>query len=148
MTIAHSLGFPRIGRERQMKFAIESYWQGTINNETLLEKGRAIRQENWALQKEAGLALLPVGDFSWYDHVLDMSLMLGVIPERFKSAEREQLKTYFLMARGQAPGEKNVRPCEMTKWFNTNYHYIVPELHPAQQFFLNSDKLFNEIKEA
>jgi 5-methyltetrahydropteroyltriglutamate--homocysteine methyltransferase len=146
MVIAHSLGFPRIGAERQMKFAVEAYWKGELTEEKLLEKGRQICQENWAMQAQAGLDLLPVGDFSWYDHVLDMTIMLGVIPNRYQ-AEKEpvSLTTYFQMARGQTPGGKDIPACEMTKWFDTNYHYIVPELDIKQNFTLSNSKLFNEI---
>lgn len=149
MVITHSLGFPRIGSRRQMKFAVEAYWKGEIDVETLIEKGQQIRRENWEMQSQMGLDLLPVGDFSWYDHVLDMSAMLGVIPERYQAIEGDvSLATYFQMARGQAPGVYDVRACEMTKWFDTNYHYIVPELSQNQKFTLSSSKLFNEIIEA
>lgn len=147
MAIAHSLGFPRIGTKRQMKFAVEEYWKGEISAESLMEKGREIRQENWAIQAQAGLDLLPVGDFSWYDHVLDMSALLGVIPQRYHSSEAN-LTTCFQMARGQSPGANDIRACEMTKWFDTNYHYIVPELELNQTFTLSSEKLFDEIEEA
>ena len=149
MVIAHSLGFPRIGTKRQMKFAVESYWKGEINEQELLEKGQEIRRENWAMQAETGLDLLPVGDFTWYDHVLDMSVLLGVVPERYQDQKgRNPLTTYFQMARGQSPGGKDVAACEMTKWFDTNYHYLVPELNEDQSFAISSTKLFDEIDEA
>lgn len=149
MVIAHSLGFPRIGTHRQMKLAVEAYWKGSIDESVLLDKGRQIRRENWALQAQMGLKLLPVGDFSWYDHVLDMSTMLGVIPERYRAEKGEvSLASYFQMARGQAPGVDDIHACEMTKWFDTNYHYIVPELKKDQNFTISSAKLFDEILEA
>lgn len=149
MVISHSLGFPRIGTKRQMKFAVEAYWRGEIDEAALIEKGQEIRRENWAIQAQAGLDLLPVGDFTWYDHVLDMSMMLGVVPERYQTANNQSnLTTYFQMARGQSPGGEDIHACEMTKWFDTNYHYIVPELHPHQDFSLTCLKLFHEIEEA
>lgn len=149
MVVPHSLGFPRIGAKREMKFAVESFWKGELNLESLIEKGKLIRRENWSIQKEAGLDLLPVGDFSWYDHVLDMSALLGVIPNRYQSTNAEvSMMTYFQMARGEASAKKKIQACEMTKWFDTNYHYIVPELHPDLNFKISSSKLFDEIDEA
>ena len=149
MIITHSLGFPRIGIHRDMKFAVESYWGGEISVPILLEKGKQIRRNNWAMQAEAGLNLLPVGDFSWYDHMLDMSMLLGAIPKRYETyIEPENLTTCFRMARGDSLGNHAIQACEMTKWFDTNYHYIVPELEPDQQFELRSSKLFDEIDEA
>ncbi|MBX3709963.1 MAG: 5-methyltetrahydropteroyltriglutamate--homocysteine S-methyltransferase [Gammaproteobacteria bacterium] len=149
MITTHSLGFPRIGAHRQLKFALEAYWKGEINETELAKKGQQIRHENWGIQANSGLDWLPVGDFSWYDHVLDMTTMLGVIPSRFKvKNDQVDFATYFQMARGQAPYGDKIRPCEMTKWFDTNYHYIVPELNQAQSFQLSSFKLFDEINEA
>lgn len=148
MVISHSLGFPRIGVRREMKFAVESYWQGEMTEAELIEQASKIRQQNWLIQDKAGLKLLPVGDFSWYDHVLDMSVMLGAIPSRFQANDGSSLSTYFKMARGRGKHGNEVLACEMTKWFDTNYHYIVPELHPGQNFTLNMTKLLDEIKEA
>ncbi len=147
MGFAHNLGFPRIGAHREMKQAVEAYWNGSINEAQLQEAGQAIRQANWKMQ--AALDRVPVGDFSWYDHVLDTSALLGVIPPRFKAVKGDvDFSTYFHMARGRAPGKYDVPACEMTKWFDTNYHYIVPELHKDQDFKLTSQKIFDETKEA
>ena len=149
MTTLHNLGFPRIGARRELKRALESYWSGAIDQAALLETGRVLRQRHWQLQAEAGIEWLPVGDFSWYDQVLDLSLLLGVIPERFKGEGVEaDLDTYFRMARGRAPSGEPAPACEMTKWFDTNYHYIVPEFVAGQDFQLSSDKLFDEVEEA
>ncbi|HEC16513.1 MAG TPA: 5-methyltetrahydropteroyltriglutamate--homocysteine S-methyltransferase [Sedimenticola sp.] len=149
MTTLHNLGFPRIGARRELKRALESYWSGAIDQTALLETGRILRQCHWQVQAEAGIEWLPVGDFSWYDQVLDLSLLLGVIPERFKGERAEaDLDTYFRMARGRAPSGEPAPACEMTKWFDTNYHYIVPEFIAGQDFQLSSDKLFDEVEEA
>ncbi len=147
MTIAHHLGFPRIGANRQLKWALERYWQGQITQAELYEQGMQIRTENYTQQIKAGLDFLSVGDFSWYDHVLDMSFLLGVIPERFQSPSPD-IDTYFRMARGRAPQGEDTFASEMTKWFDTNYHYIVPELSEQQLFTMTHHKLFDEIKEA
>lgn len=147
MITAHCLGFPRIGCHRQMKLAVESYWKGTLSEAELLAVGRRIRQENWQIQSQAGLHWVSVGDFSWYDHMLDMSMTLGVIPRRF-AGEGTELATYFAMARGRSTTHKSLTACEMTKWFNTNYHYIVPEFSPNQSFVVNSRRLLDEINEA
>ena len=149
MTNIHNLGFPRIGEQRSLKVALEQYWQGLMSQQDLLRTGIKLRKHHWRLQEKAGLDHLPVGDFSWYDHVLDTSVMLGAIPERFGWQGGEvDLDTYFRMARGRAPSGDQVAACEMTKWFDTNYHYIVPELNRHQQFSLSSNKLFDEVYEA
>lgn len=146
--IAHNLGFPRLGPHRDMKKAVESYWRGDSDGRALAEAGAALRRRNWAWQADAGLAMLPAGDFSWYDHVLDLSVMLGVIPERFRDTAPEDVDTMFRMARGRAPSGRDARPCEMTKWFDTNYHYIVPELSRGQRFEVNARRLIGEVEEA
>ncbi len=153
MNIAHNLGFPRIGAQREMKWAVENYWKGDLTFERLEATGQELRARHWKLQADAGLNLVPVGDFTWYDHVLDMSALLGVVPERFGKIENEvDVNTCFLMARGRAPDDKvgnaDTFACEMTKWFDTNYHYIVPEFGADQQFRLASSKLFSEVAEA
>lgn len=149
MAIAHNLGFPRIGIRRGMKKAVEAYWAGKISAVELEEIGQTLQLENWALQADAGLDLIPVGDFSWYDHVLDTSVLLGVIPERFqnqKNLNKEvDINTYFCMARGQAPDGQEQHACEMTKWFNTNYHYIVPEFTANQAFRISTHRLFKAV---
>lgn len=149
MTIAHNLGFPRIGAHRETKQAVEAYWKGDLNQQALKTRGEQLRAATWNLQAKAGLNLLPVGDFSWYDHMLDMSVLLGVVPPRFGAIKGNvDLDTYFRMARGRAPTGADIHACEMTKWFDTNYHYIVPEFQPNQNFAISCDKLFTEIAEA
>ena len=118
-------GYPRIGGKREWKRALESFWNGTTSEEQLLKTTEALRLDNLQKQKELGIDLIPVGDFSLYDHVLDTSIMFGVVPTRFEYAGgKVPLETYFAIARGT----KDAVASEMTKWFNTNYHYIVPEL--------------------
>ena len=141
----HNLGFPRLGENRELKFALESYWRAEITQHELQQVAAEIRQRHWRLQASNGLDLIPVGDFSYYDQVLDTSVMLGVIPERF--GPLNGLDTYFRMARGQASDGVPFRACEMTKWFDTNYHYLVPEVSADQQFSLSSNKLFAETSE-
>jgi len=149
MAIHHILGFPRIGARRELKTALEAYWQGKASREALLETGGELRARHWRLQREKGVGFVAVGDFSFYDHVLDTSLMLGVVPPRFAgSGARDELDLGFRMARGCSVDGREVHACEMTKWFDTNYHYIVPEFHPQQTFHLSSGKLFQEIAEA
>ena len=158
MVIASNLGFPRIGYRRELKKALENYWAGRSNLEELDTVGRQIRKHSWQLQRDMGIEHIPCNDFSFYDHVLDTSAMVGAVPTRFGDADGiVDLDTYFLMARGAtSPNrfakngkcENPPRPMEMTKWFNTNYHYIVPELHEHQKFRLDSTKCVDEFKEA
>lgn len=146
MTI-HNLGFPRIGPFRELKTAVEAYWKEEINQAQLKDKALEIKKKNWQMQK--GLDLIPVGDFSFYDHVLDMSALLGVVPERFGRFDGLiDIDTYFHMARGRTKDKADVPAHEMTKWFDTNYHYMVPELHQGLQFKISDHRLFNEIAEA
>lgn len=119
-----NLGFPRIGENREWKKALESHWAGRLDEKDLVSEMKRIRLKNLRQQQEAGVDRIPVGDFTFYDHMLDMAVMFGLIPHRFGHGERPvPLRTYFAMARG----DKEQKACEMTKWFNTNYHYIVPE---------------------
>lgn len=149
MAISHSGGFPRIGANRELKKAQEAYWKGELSKERLLEEGKRLRRQHWALQKEAGLDLVPVGDFAWYDQMLNHSLMLGAVPARFGAdSDCEDIDTLFRMARGRAPNGTPAAACEMTKWFDTNYHYIVPELHKGQTLKLSSTELIDETREA
>jgi 5-methyltetrahydropteroyltriglutamate--homocysteine methyltransferase len=148
MIKTHNLGFPRLGENRELKFALERYWRGEIDQPDLEGIAADIRQRHWRLQAECGLDLISVGDFSYYDHVLDTSVMLGVVPERFgPAAQPVGLDAYFRMARGRARDGQAFRACEMTKWFDTNYHYLVPEVAPDQSFALSSTKLFDETRE-
>lgn len=150
MAVAHSLGFPRIGRDRELKKAQEAFWKGELDEAGLLAVGRDLRKAHWDVQKQAGIELLPAGDFAWYDQVLTHSLMFGVIPERFRPADGQAtLHTLFAMARGVSDsccGGAHAQ--EMTKWFDTNYHYLVPEFSADQHFHLGWDQLFDEVKEA
>jgi 5-methyltetrahydropteroyltriglutamate--homocysteine methyltransferase len=149
MTIAHNLGFPRIGVARELKWALESYWQGASDRAALLATAKDLRERHWAIQRTAGLDQVPVGDFSFYDQMLDHSALFGVVPARFGTVTGPvDLDTYFRMARGRAPTGEPAAACEMTKWLDTNYHYIVPELQADQVFRLASDQLFDEVEEA
>ena len=146
----HNLGYPRIGIYRELKRACEAFWSGKINSDELLCKAKEIRQKNWQIQKEVGVDLIPVNDFSLYDHVLDMTLMLNAIPERFKplSSILSGIEFYFSLARGFQKDNYDVTAMEMTKWFDTNYHYIVPEFTHNQTFELVWTKIFDEFLEA
>nr|CAG8441946.1 2899_t:CDS:2 [Entrophospora candida]CAG8652435.1 4572_t:CDS:2 [Entrophospora candida] len=147
MVIATNLGFPRMGANRGLKTLVEGFWSGKNNETTLLDDAKKLREEHWLLQKNAGLDHIPSNDFSFYDQVVDHSYAFGVIPARYKNLN-PGLETYFAMCRGlQKPGV-DVAACEMKKWFDTNYHYIVPEFEPNQEFTLNSAKIINEYKEA
>lgn len=147
--ISHILGFPRVGLRRELKKAQESYWAGTLSQQELLEAGKALRARHWQQQKDAGVDLLPVGDFAWYDHVLTTSLLLGNVPARHRNADDSiDLDTLFRIARGRAPSGEPAAASEMTKWFNTNYHYIVPEFTCGQRFSLSWTQLLDEVDEA
>ncbi|MCK9800006.1 5-methyltetrahydropteroyltriglutamate--homocysteine S-methyltransferase [Pseudomonas sp. MAFF 302030] len=157
MALAHTLGFPRIGADRELKKALESHWKGDLDQAALQQVGRELRAKHWQLQKSAGIDLLPVGDFAWYDQVLSHSLAFGVIPERFAGSLDVQgqptLGTLFAMARGASTaccGEhaKAQHAQELTKWFDTNYHYLVPEFSADQVFSLSWNQLFDEVDEA
>lgn len=148
MIRTHNLGFPRIGSHRQLKFALESYWRGSINANDLQQLGQTLRQANWQLQGD--LDYLPVGDFSFYDHVLDTSALVGNLPSR-SDANASSLDRYFQVARGQSHASshcQHVAAGEMTKWFDTNYHYIVPEFDANSSFELHADNLISQIEQA
>ncbi|MCT4136040.1 5-methyltetrahydropteroyltriglutamate--homocysteine S-methyltransferase [Elizabethkingia anophelis] len=144
----HNLGYPRIGKKRELKKACEQYWSGKIIQKELLDVSRRIINENLKLQQEAGVDLIPVNDFSFYDHVLDMTLTLGAIPQRYHDVilnkANNELDLYFAMARGYQKDGLDITAMEMTKWFDTNYHYIVPEFSKGQSFKLFSNKIINE----
>ncbi|WP_405714521.1 5-methyltetrahydropteroyltriglutamate--homocysteine S-methyltransferase [Streptomyces xanthophaeus] len=138
-------GYPRQGQNRELKRAVEGYWKGRVTAEALRETARDLRRSNWQQLADAGLHEVPASDFSYYDHVLDTSVMVGAIPERHRAAvEADALDGYFAMARGT----QDVAPLEMTKWFDTNYHYLVPELGPDTVFTADSAKQVAELKEA
>ncbi|MDA5499190.1 5-methyltetrahydropteroyltriglutamate--homocysteine S-methyltransferase [Yersinia aleksiciae] len=150
MTILnHTLGFPRVGLKRELKKAQESYWAGNSTQEELLNVGRELRARHWQQQQQAGVDLVPVGDFAWYDHVLTTSLLLGNVPDRHQNTDGSiDLDTLFRIGRGRAPTGKPAAAAEMTKWFNTNYHYMVPEFQQGQQFKLGWTQLLDEVDEA
>lgn len=139
------LGYPRIGEKRELKKANEAYWEGKISQEDLVAEANKIRIHNWKLQQEAGVELIPSNDFSYYDQMLDFSFTVNAIPERFASVSKlSALERYFAMARGYQKDGIDVTAMEMTKWFDTNYHYIVPEFTKNQQFKLAHNKPLEE----
>ncbi|MBR9882375.1 MAG: 5-methyltetrahydropteroyltriglutamate--homocysteine S-methyltransferase [Oceanospirillales bacterium] len=149
MTGLHIPGFPRIGAKRELKFALEHYWRGESDAEALLAVASQLRSRHWQLQQDAGLDYVSVNDFSLYDQVLDHACMFGLIPDRFRDGSTDsELDNYFRMARGRAPSGEPVRALEMTKWFDTNYHYLAPELDNNTRPSLAPHKLLNEIEQA
>ncbi|MBN8753318.1 MULTISPECIES: 5-methyltetrahydropteroyltriglutamate--homocysteine S-methyltransferase [Variovorax] len=154
MTTTHNLGFPRIGAKRELKFALESYWKGESSRDALKALGAQLRQRHW--NDQAGIDLVPVGDFAFYDQVLDMSFTLGNLPERVRGFHGDALDNYFRVARGRsAQGAEEHAGCcggvaagEMTKWFDTNYHYIVPEFTAQTEFRLDASRLLEQLAEA
>src|SRR6266567_2582684 len=149
MPIAHNLGFPPLGPNRELKRATEGYWNGKVSRANLLSTGAGLRAAHWRLQRDAGLDLIPSNDFSYYDRVLDTCAMVGAVPTRYGwSGGPVDLDTYFAMARGVQAGGRAFTAMEMTKWFDTNYHYIVPEFDRGQSFRLSSPKPVDEFQEA
>lgn len=154
MAITHNLGFPRIGAKRELKFALEAYWKGQSTRDDLQTKAANLRECHW--QEQSKLDFVPVGDFSFYDHVLDMSFMLGNLPARVQNFHGDKLDNYFRVARGRSAqsAEEHALCCggvaagEMTKWFDTNYHYIVPEFTKDTQFSLDASHLLAQLAEA
>ncbi len=142
------IGFPRIGKDRELKFASEKYFKGEITKNELLEVAKSLRKEHWALQKNAGIDYIASNDFSFYDNVLDTAVLFNVIPAKYQELGFEELDTYFAMARGYQKDDKNVKALAMKKWFNTNYHYIVPEIEDDTEVKLVGTKPFDEYKEA
>src|SRR3989449_4158612 len=149
MAIAHNLGFPPLGANRELKRATEGYWSGKVSRAALLQTGAELRAAHWRLQRDAGVDLIPSNDFSYYDRVLDTCAMVGAVPARYGwSGGPLDLDSYFAMARGVPSGGRDVTAMEMTKWFDTNYHYIVPEFEPGQTFRLSSSKPVDDFLEA
>jgi len=154
MVTTHNLGFPRIGAKRELKFALESYWKGESARHELVALGAQLRQRHWIHQ--ANLDLAPVGDFAFYDQMLDMSFTLGNLPERVRGFHGDALDNYFRLARGRSAHAAGHAPCcgggvaagEMTKWFDTNYHYIVPEFTADTTFELDASRLLGQLAEA
>ncbi|WP_298506977.1 5-methyltetrahydropteroyltriglutamate--homocysteine S-methyltransferase [uncultured Maribacter sp.] len=147
-----NLGYPRIGSKRDLKKSLEQYWSGKVSLETLLETAKNIRKENWLLQKEQGIDIIPSNDFSLYDQVLDLTTTLGCVPSRYTAIIENPAFTkhdlYFAMARGIQKDGIDITASEMTKWFDTNYHYLVPEFTKNQNFSLSDSKIVEEYKEA
>jgi len=154
MVTTHNLGFPRIGARRELKFALESYWKGQSSRDELKSLGAQLRQRHWINQ--ANLDLVPVGDFAFYDQMLDMSFTLGNLPERVRGFHGDSLDNYFRVARGRSAHAADHAECcgggvaagEMTKWFDTNYHYIVPEFSATTGFQLDASRLLEQLAEA
>ncbi len=149
--LTNNLGYPRIGQQRELKKATEAYWNNKISESELLQKAAELRLSNWQTQRQAGIDLIPSNDFSFYDHILDMSCLLGAVPPRFQTGKSPvSLDMVFSIARGVNSSQTTtVTPAsEMTKWFDTNYHYIVPELSQDMQFKISSTKVFDEFQQA
>ncbi len=134
------IGFPRVGANRELKFASEKYFAGKITAEELQATARELRKNAWLLQKNAGIDFINSNDFSFYDNMLDTSFMLGVIPQRYKALCLSKLDTFFAMARGYQSDKGDVTALPMKKWFNTNYHYIVPEFDDSVDIQLDDTK--------
>jgi 5-methyltetrahydropteroyltriglutamate--homocysteine methyltransferase len=151
--LTQNLGYPRIGSQRQLKKACEHYWAGKIDLGELNQIARKIKEENWQTQLDAGIDLIPCNDFSFYDQVLDTSLLLGVIPHRYSPVlshvkSNSEIDLYFAMARGYQKNGLDITAMEMTKWLDTNYHYIVPEFTADQEFRIFNENIFNEYQSA
>ncbi|MDT3334400.1 5-methyltetrahydropteroyltriglutamate--homocysteine S-methyltransferase [Shewanella sp. SP1S1-7] len=144
----NSLGFPRIGRRRELKFALEKYWRGESTQAELCEVASELRRTHWQWQTAAGVEQVPVGDFAFYDQVLTLSATLNAIPDRHRGEGAIDLDTLFRVARGRAPTGQDAPASEMTKYFNTNYHYLVPELTQNQEFSIAYEQFFDEVSEA
>ena len=142
------IGFPRIGTLRELKFASEKYFRGEISSQELLDTAKNLRKIHWTIQKNEGIDFIPSNDFSFYDTLLDTAAALGIVPRRYKELNLSGLDTYFAMARGYQGESGDVKALAMKKWFNTNYHYIVPEVEDDTVIRLSADKLLNEYKEA
>ncbi len=142
------VGFPRIGAQRELKFASEGYLNGKTTALELLETGRLLRRRHWMLQRESGIDLIPSNDFSFYDNMLDTSVMLNAVPQRYRDLKVNGIGGYFAMARGYQGAGGDVKALAMKKWFNTNYHYLVPEIDDDAEICLNSTKAADEFAEA
>ena len=147
--LAANVGYPRIGAKRELKRALESFWAGKLTEADLVDVGRRLRLTHWQLQRDAGIDVIPSNDFSFYDQMLDMTVTIGAIPTRYSAIDQvSSMQTYFAMARGIQHDGFDIPAMEMTKWFDTNYHYIVPEIEPGQSFHFASKKIVDEFLEA
>ena len=142
------IGFPRVGSLRELKFASEKYFRGEISAEELQNTAKELRSTHWQLQQENGISLIPVNDFSFYDNMLDTAVLLNAVPERYRTLSLSPLDTYFAMARGYQGEHGDVKAFAMKKWFNTNYHYMVPEIEDTTEIRLAGEKPFAEYAEA
>lgn len=142
------IGFPRIGNSRELKFAVESYFKGEITETELQKKAAALRKTHWSVQSKSSVDLIPSNDFSFYDNMLDTAVLLNVVPARYKNLTATPLEKYFAMARGYQKDTDDVKALAMKKWFNTNYHYMVPEIEDDTEIRLTGTKLFDEYLEA
>ena len=149
MVQAANLGFPRVGLNRELKKAQEAYWKGKVSLADLENTAKELRARHWNIQKDAGIEVIPSNDFSFYDQVLDTITMVGAVPERYNwDGGQIDLDLFFAMARGRQDGSTDVVAMEMTKWFDTNYHYIVPEFKADTEFKYSRDKAVKEFEEA
>ncbi|MGH8081636.1 MAG: 5-methyltetrahydropteroyltriglutamate--homocysteine S-methyltransferase, partial [Lysobacter sp.] len=143
------LGFPRIGAKRELKQALESFWKGDSDAQSLQATAASLRERHWRLAVDAGADIVPVNDFSLYDHVLDTAVLFDAIPASHRAVfDEDQLVGYFALARGLQDGRRDLRALEMTKWFDTNYHYLVPQFEADQRFTLRGDKPLAELAQA
>lgn len=142
------IGFPRVGSLRELKFATEKYFRHEISQDTLQTVAKQIREKQWKLLNDSGLNLIPSNDFSFYDTFLDTAVLFNIIPARYKELNLSDLDTYFAMARGYQGAHGDVRALAMKKWFNTNYHYMVPEIEDDTEIKLTGTKLFDQFNES
>jgi len=142
------IGFPRIGTLRELKFASEKYFKKEITADELLQKGKELRKIHWNTQKEAGIDFISSNDFSFYDILLDTAVLFGIVPKRYTELNLSELDTYLAMARGYQGTSGDVKALAMKKWFNTNYHYIVPEVEDDTEIKLSGNKPFEQYNEA
>lgn len=148
MMLTSIVGYPRVGTLRELKFATEKYFRNEITADELQQAARDIRKKQWTILKDTGLDFIPSNDFSFYDNVLDTAVLFNIVPERYKSLGLSELDTYFAMARGYQGEQGDVKALAMKKWFNTNYHYMVPEIDDGTEIKLTGSKPFGEYKEA
>ena len=148
ISVTH-LGFPRIGARRELKQALESFWKGETAAGDLHDTARTLRARHWTLARDAGADVVPCNDFSFYDHVLDTAVLFDAVPAPYRETlDADPLAGYFALARGLQDARHDLRALEMTKWFDTNYHYLVPQFERDQRFVLRGDKPLAELAEA
>ena len=143
-----TIGFPRIGKLRELKFATQKYFKQTINESELRQVAVDLRKEHLTLQQARGIDFIPSNDFSFYDQVLDAAVLFNIVPERYRELGLSELDTYFAQARGYQGAAGDVKALALKKWYNTNYHYLVPEIEPSTEIKLVGEKPFNEYEEA